>query len=330
MTERAAPRFSVIIVNYNGGRFLAGALNSLRRQTFRDFEVFVVDNASTDGSADDLNGEHFSHFELIKSSDNLGFAGGNNLAAQRARGDWLALLNPDAEADPDWLERVAAGADRHPGIAMFACAQYRLGDRSTLDGAGDSYFGFGLPWRGGYDQPADALPGEGECFSPCGASAIYNREVFLAHGGFDETFFCFCEDVDLGYRMRLAGERCVFLPDAAIEHEGGGVSGEQSPFAVYHGARNRIWTFAKNTPWPLLVATLPGQIAINIYLIVRAIGAPRFAPLLRGVKDGVAGSARTVRRRNTRRHVSSGQIARSMSWSFNKLRRRQPDVRSLP
>jgi N-acetylglucosaminyl-diphospho-decaprenol L-rhamnosyltransferase len=108
------PTFSVIIVNYNSGDFLQGALSSLAAQTRRDFEVILVDNASSDGSIDDLDTSGLPAFRLMAETENHGFARGNNLGAAHAQGAWLVLLNPDAEAHPDWLEQIAAGMARHP------------------------------------------------------------------------------------------------------------------------------------------------------------------------------------------------------------------------
>ncbi len=324
------PKFSVVIVNYNGGDYIQGALDSLKRQTLRDFEVFVVDNASQDGSADNLDSEGLPRFELMLPGRNLGFAEGNNVAAKRGTGAWLVLLNPDAEAAPDWLERIDAAIARHPDVRVFTSAQYDLHDPAALDGAGDAFLVFGFPWRGGFGHPVAALPGEGECFSPCGAGAIYHRETFLAHGGFDERFFCFCEDVDLGFRLRLAGERCVFLPDAVIRHAGGGVSGRASDFSKYHGARNRVWAYLKNMPAPLMALTLPGHIAISAYLLARAAMTGTAAPTWRGMRDGALGLG-AIRQPSPwsppRRAASIWSIARSMAWNPWRMSARRPHVR---
>lgn len=322
---------SVIIVNYNGEAYLQQALDSLRAQTFRDFEVLLVDNASTDGSADNLKTEGVPGYRFLPQTENLGFAAGNNVAARQSGATWLALFNPDAVANPDWLERVVAGTERHPDASMFACAQYALDDPSIMDGAGDCYLGFGIPWRGGFGLPAEPLV-EGECFSPCGASAVFRRTVFEAHGGFDERFFCYCEDVDLGYRMRLAGERCVFLPDAVIRHAGSGISGRASTFAIFHGTRNRIWTYAKNTPALLMVLTLPGHVAITLAILLRGFMTGRAGPTWRGIVAGLAGlgGLRKDRRFGPPvRRVSLGELVYAMAWNPKRLLDRRPVIRPL-
>jgi len=324
------PKFSVVIVNYNGGAYVQGALDSLAQQDERDFEVILVDNASADGSIDALDTSGLPAFTLMAETENHGFARGNNLAAKLATGTWLTLLNPDAEAAPDWLTRIGVAIERLPHVTMFASTQYNLHEPDELDGVGDAYLIFGFPWRGGVGWPSSALPSEGECFSPCGAGAVYRRETFLAHGGFDERLFCFCEDVDIGYRFRLAGERCVFLPDAVVHHAGGGLAGRASDFSIYHGTRNRLWIYIRNTPLPLLLLTLPGHAALTLYLLARAAMIGRASSTWRGLKDGVSGLRVFTGPSNwsvPKRKASLWTLARSMAWNPWKMSSRGPHVR---
>ena len=327
------PAFSVLIVNYNGGAFVQGALNSLKRQTFRDFEVILVDNASSDGSADGLDTQGLPAFTLMKERANHGFARGNNLATEHARGRWLALLNPDAEADPDWLAEVAAAIRAHPDVKTFACAQFALGRPDLMDGAGDAYQVFGFPWRGGFGHPAASMPkADGWCFSACGASAIYEANLFRELGGFDERFFCYCEDVDLGFRLQLAGEDCMFLRRAIVRHAGGGIAGQSSAFATYHGTRNRIWAYAKNMPLPLLLPTLPGHAALTLYVLARNAFTPRFGPMARGLIDGVMGIPKIAGSwlwREPERRLGLWALARRMAWNPFRMSRRSPHVRPV-
>lgn len=327
------PAFSVIIVNFNGGDYVQGALDSLSKQTFRDFEVILVDNASTDNSVDALQTDDLPAFKLMKQDDNLGFAAANNLAAKHAHGRWLALLNPDAEANPDWLQKVSASQSRYPNISHFACAQYEMHRSGYLDGAGDAYLIFGIPWRGGFGLPTKHLPTEGTCFSPCGASAIIRRDVFDAHNGFDERFFCYCEDVDLGFRMQLAGQTCVFLPDCIVVHAGGGLSSKVSDFSTIHGTRNRIWTYWKNMPALLLLLTLPGHIAISAYILLRGAMTGNAGPTLKGMRAGIKGIS-GLRRDNSpwqrpRRTVSLWHLSRTMAWNPLRISARMPHVRPI-
>lgn len=327
---QTAPDFSVLIVNYNGGAYVQGALDSLKAQTHRSFEVILLDNASADGSVDTLDTGGLPGFTLMREAENHGFARGNNLAAAQATGKWLALLNPDAAARPDWLAEVLAGTRRHPGVTSFACTQLWMPDETKLDGAGDNYLVFGIPWRGGYHRPVTDLPAEGTCFSPCGASAIYHRGTFAAAGGFDERLFCFCEDVDLGFRLRLEGGECVFLPNAVVSHAGGGLSEKVSGFAVRYGTRNRLWVYLKCMPMPLLILTLPGHLALTAVILLRGLMSGRFADTLAGLIEAARGMGPVWEDRRVvqvHRTASFGALLRAMVWNPRRMIERQVHVR---
>lgn len=326
------PDQTVIIVNYNGGDFIQRAIASLRGQTSQDFELIIVDNASTDGSADTIDLAGLPSTRLIKMDENLGFAAGNNRAAEVARGTWLVLMNPDVVAEPDWLEQLQSARKRHPATKAFASTQFSLDDPALLDGAGDAYLAFGFPWRGGFGHPRAILPVEGECFSPCGAAMMIKADLFRHLNGFDERFFCYCEDVDLGYRLQLMGENCIFVPNARVAHAGSAVSGRHSVFSIYHGTRNRLWTYAKNTPAPLLILTLPVHLALTAYLLVRSPAIGRFGATWRGLMDGLSGlprirSASPWKLKHT--SFSWGELLRSMAWNPWLMSSRKPHVRSL-
>ncbi|WP_439619583.1 glycosyltransferase family 2 protein [Hyphomonas sp.] len=327
-----APTFSVIIVNYNGGDFVQGALTSLAAQTRRDFEVILVDNASSDGSIDNLDTSGLPSFTLMAETENHGFARGNNLGAARAGATWLALLNPDAAARPDWLDRIASATARHPSVSSFASLQLAMGREGIMDGAGDNYLAFGIPWRGGYGRPVRDVPVEGECFSPCGAGAIYHRQTFLSAGGFDERLFCFCEDVDLGFRLRLLGETCIFLPDAVIDHFGGGTSDKVSGFAVHHGTRNRLWVYLKNMPLPLLMLTLPGHVALTAAILARGLMTGRARDAAAGLVQAVRGVGPVLadrRRVQAARTAPLGALLPALVWNPLRMLGRGVAVRPL-
>ena len=189
----------VVVVNYNSGPWLKKVVEGLHAQTFRDFRAVIIDNGSTDGSLERLPSGQAS-IEVVRAGANLGFAAGNNLAIrEHALGEWLALLNPDAFPRPDWLERFIAAARAHPQYNFFGCRMLDAKDPTRLDGVGDVYHASGLPWREGHgclDGPAYDAPEE--IFSPCAAAALYRRRDVVDAGLFDEDFFCYTEDVDLG------------------------------------------------------------------------------------------------------------------------------------
>jgi N-acetylglucosaminyl-diphospho-decaprenol L-rhamnosyltransferase len=325
------PFFSILVVSYNSAETIAAVLASLKDQSDQDFEVLILDNASTDETIAEIETARIDRLKLEASATNLGFAEGNNRLAAKARGTWVALLNPDAVARPDWLANVRLAIARHPACDSFASAQLQLRDPDTLDGAGDCYLWAGIPWRGGYGRPASEMPGEGECFSPCGAGSIYRRETFLDLGGFDEAFFCYCEDVDLGYRLRLTGGQCIFVPDAVIEHAGGGSSGGgASAFSLFHGTRNRLWTYVGNTPALLFWASLPAHLAITAAILIRGLFTGRFADSWRGLIAGLDGlGPYWARRKRLGKLKGSAHVLRYMSLSPIRMLMRKTDIKPL-
>jgi GT2 family glycosyltransferase len=327
----ASPRAAVLIVAFNSGGHLQRALDGLDAQTFRDFEIILWDNDSRDGAAEAARLP--ANARLVRSSANLGFAGGNNAAARETRAELLALLNPDAIPEPAWLERLVAALDARPDAVMAASRQLVAEDPGKLDGAGDVFHVSGVVYRGGFGAPSDGPLVAGEVFSPCGAAALYRRAAFDAAGGFDERFFCYIEDVDLGFRLRLAGGRCVYAPDAVVAHVGSATTGAKSEFATYHGVRNRIWTIVKNVPGRLLLVTAPLHAAVLGVQLVKAPfhGRAVLNGTWRGVRDGVAGAPKFFadrRRLQAGRRTRVADIARAMTWSPWKLLRRATDIRA--
>ena len=327
------PLISVILVNYNSGEYLRGALASLAEQTFRDFEVIIIDNASGDGSLERASLDNLPECRIVRNDQNLGFAKANNQAASLARGRWLALLNPDSIAEKDWLEKLIEAANAFPGCVSFASAQLNLPDTDRLDGAGDAYFFAGIPWRGGHGRAASEMPESGWCFSACGAGAMYEAQTFRETGGFDERFFCYCEDVDYGFRLQLMGHDSRFVREAVIRHAGSALSGRDSPFTIYHGTRNRIWTYVKNMPALAFWMTLPVHFLLSLYLLARSAFTPRFRPMLKGLVDGLKeapGMRAAGRQAAARRRQGLPSLLGRMSWNPARLSRRGADIRQDP
>lgn len=285
-----APRISVIIVNYNGGEWLTRCVQSVVDQTRTDFECFIVDNGSSDGSIAALP-KLDDRFTIVELGENTGFAKGNNIASKKARGEWIALLNPDAFARPDWLEKLLEATTLAPNVTMVGSTQYMALEPNIYDGVGDFYHAAGLAWRGKHGHSTDRhTPETREVFGPCAAAAMYHAETFHRLGGFDERFFCYHEDVDLAFRFRLAGGICIQKADAIVDHVSSGISGKASPFAVYHGTRNRIWTFVKCMPPLGLFIFGPAHIVLNLaFLFWSLFRKGRAKPTWRGVRDGVKG-----------------------------------------
>ena len=288
---------SVIVVNWNGTPHLRRCLTALRAQQFRDFEAIVVDNGSSDGS-DVIVTREFPEFRLLPQTANLGFATANNIGARAASGEWLALLNNDAFAEPDWLTQLAQATRQYPECTGFASCQLSDADPGRLDGAGDSYHSIGLAWRSGRGRPfGPPWDAPRAVFAPCAAAALYRRAAFLDAGGFDETFFCYFEDVDLAFRLGLQGRRFMYIPQARVRHVGSASHGQSSDFARYHGHRNLVWTFVKNMPTSLLWRYLPEHILLNVLslLVFTFAGQPR--ALWRAKWHALKGLPRVLRER---------------------------------
>jgi GT2 family glycosyltransferase len=307
---------AVLIVNWNGGGLLSRCLESLERQRRAPQHIVVVDNASTDDSLQQAE-SRLRHVELIRLPQNVGFARANNLGARAARQfDAIALLNPDAFADPGWLDALAAAAERVPSAAAFA-SQMRLDAApELLDGAGDSYHVSGRAWRNGHGTPCTAWPARDvEVFAPCAAAAFYRREPFEEVGGFDERYFCYFEDVDLGFRLRLRGYQSLYVHDAVVRHVSSALSGYRSDFAVYHGERNAVWTFVKDMPAPLFWLYLPQHVLLNAAALAYYPWRGQGRAVWRAKLDALRGLPSILRQRRLiqkSRRASAQSVRRAM------------------
>lgn len=310
-------RVSVVIVNWNGKRFLERCLSALMVQTVKPYEIILLDNASSDGSAEIAR--QFPLVRLIALDRNTGFARGNNLAIESAskESEWIALLNPDAFAEPRWLEALLAAAACNPGFDVFGSKLVNAVDPTLLDGAGDAYHVSGLVWRMKHGMSISASA-ENECevFSPCAAAALYRRSAMLEVGGFDEDYFCYVEDVDLGFRLRLAGYRCLYVPQSVAYHVGSGTTGGQhSEFALYHGHRNLVWTFVKDMPGLLFWLLLPLHLLLNLASIAVFALRGRGRVIWRAKRDALLGLPKMWRKRQhiqKMREASTDEVWRQM------------------
>lgn len=320
---------SVIIVTFNSRLHFARQKATLESQTCIDFEITVWDNSS-EADQRPAPTDFPAGTRIILSSENLGFAAANNRAAETCRGQYIVLLNPDAFPEPDWLERLVHAAENNPEADMIASLQVAADKPTTLDGVGDCYSPLGAAWRGGEGGPVESAPASGEVFAPCAAAALYRKESFQGASGFDESYFCYYEDVDLAFRLRLGGGRCYYAADARVAHIGSAVAGKNSYFSHYHIARNRLWTFFKNMPSPLLLLLGPGVVALTCWTLMRTLGTDRFRAQAKGVADALTGLPKVLKSRTAvqkTRTASLLAVARAFTWDLSKLRRRSEDVR---
>lgn len=324
-------KICIVVVNYNSGVRLRKCVQAVLSQTWHDWECIIVDNASSDTSME-IPELADPRFRTLSLDENVGFAAGNNRAFEISDAQWMVTLNPDAYPETDWLERLMAATARYPDVKVFGCTQLSALQPELLDGAGDCYHAFGIPWRGGYGDRAMRPFPEGEIFGPCAAAAMYDAAALRELGGFDEDFFCYCEDVDLAFRFRLRGNRAIQIADAIVHHEGSAITGTASYFSLYHSARNRLWTFVKNMPTPLIFVLLPLHIASTLYLLLRMRKSETFLPQWRGFTEGVRRLKEVMRKRRVEqehRKVSNYELAKSFQWSLQSLRERKPHVRKM-
>ena len=312
------PLISIVVVNYNSGEMLSKVMSALAIQTCLDFEVIVIDNHSTDKSWQVAEQTDFPCY-LIRLDENIGFAAANNLAiANHIKGEWIFLLNPDAYPEPECLEVINRHIARMPGIDCFACTLIDANDPARIDGIGDCYHVSGLHWRNGHGSHGAIIPKQPlQIFSACAAAAIYRTKTFQQLQGFDESYFAYSEDVDLGFRLRLAGGACVLLPDARVHHVGSAITGKSSNFSIYHGHRNLTWTFIKNMPMPLLFFLLPIHFAMILYIGFIFALTGRLKPYVHAKWDAFTQlGPRLVERKKIqrRRSCSCFDLLRMMRW----------------
>ena len=312
------PKVSIIIVTWNSKKYLCACLDKLLLQVFRDFEVLIIDNGSEDGAIDSLKEKYLVlDIRIEKMDSNHGFAAANNIGANLARGRWLALLNADAFPQADWLEKLLHAAEKNPSFSSFSSRQIQANARDLLDGVGDAYHITGLAWRRYYNKPVhDYGLDLKEVFSACPTAALYSRETFLHIGGFDEAYFSYFEDVDLGFRLRLRGAKCLYVPEAVVHHVGSASTGKRSDFSVYYGYRNMIWTFFKNMPSPLIWIFLPLHIGTLMFFVIYLTMRGQGKAILKAILDAIRGLPKMIEKRKwiqKNRKIKSGDLLRIMS-----------------
>lgn len=286
---------AVVVVNYNGGAWLGQCLRALQAQTFTDFAAVVVDNGSEDGSAAQLAQLQDARFRLVEAGRNLGFAAASNRGAREStQAAFVVLLNPDAFPEPGWLQALVDAARANAAAGAFGSHLIDANDAAITDGTGDLYHVSGRARRrdhGGPTAVAERRPA-GPVFAPCAAAALYRREAWDAAGGLDENFFCYMEDVDLAFRLRLLGWNCVHVPQARCRHVGSATTGRRSDFSVYHGQRNLVWVFVKNMPAPLFALLLPLHVLLNLGALALFLARGQFGVAWRAKRDALRGLGR--------------------------------------
>lgn len=330
---------AVIIVTWNASALLCGVLDALTRQTLAPQRILVIDNGSDDAEVTAALLAVHPEVEWLSLPDNRGFAAANNIGiACCADVEFIALLNPDAYPRPEWLTQLVLASRTNPDMGGFASRLLNYGNPSVLDGVGDCMSIYGKPRRRGHGLRAEGMFLKPEMvFSPSAAAALYRRQALVEIGGFDEDYFCYIEDVDLGFRLRLAGHATMYVPDAVVHHIGSATTGGQhSDFSVYHGHRNLIWTFVKNMPSVLFFLLLPLHLALNLASVVWLLRRGQGDVILRAKWDAIKGLPRMWAKRKkiqAARVASVRDIWRvldkhlipSWKWPLNRARAAHDD-----
>lgn len=307
-----APDISIIILNYNGRVRLRQCLTALSADASPECETLVVDNGSSDGSTGMVR-EQFPLVRVVALPENAGFARGNNAGATAARGRYLAFLNNDTVPRPGWALRLRDGLERSG--AGFATARIvMLQDPDRIDSAGDGYLRAGGAFKCAYGRSVAEAGDTREVFGACGAACMVRRSAFEDVGGFDDDFFMVYEDVDLSYRLQLRGHRCLYVAEAVVAHAGSATLGLLSPAAVFYGQRNLEWVYVKDTPWPILLRSLPVHLVYGLVAAAHFTAAGRLRPFLAGKAAAVRGLPAVWRKR---RAVQAGRTrAVGELWSM--------------
>jgi GT2 family glycosyltransferase len=310
-------RARIVIVAYQSGDHLQTCLDRVAAQSAIDFEVVIVNNKCPDDCTATVQlPDH--RFRILEAPDNLGFAGGSNLGAAGAQTDWIITLNPDAWPQPNWLESLLEASRTYPDAAMLGSTLLQSENPDIVDGFGDAYSIFGIAWRGGHNGAITDLPDtDMQVFGPCGAAAAYRRDMFETLGGFDPTFFCYLEDVDLSIRIQRSGAYCVQVRAAEVLHYGSGSTGKQSDFQYFQSYRNNLRMIVKTSPRLLLPLQLLAYGLSQSYILYRN----RHNKGARARRDGIKAGIRRIPqafkdRGETQRGFRQGSFsfARKIAW----------------
>ncbi|MDW7710824.1 MAG: glycosyltransferase family 2 protein [Deferrisomatales bacterium] len=340
MIGHDSPRVSVVILNWNGVAHLPTCLDALVAQTLCEFEVVLVDNGSRDGSLELLRSD-YPWVRVVALAANTGFATGNNRGFAKARGDYIVTLNNDTRVEPDWLDTLVKVADARPRAGMVASRVCSFSDPDVIDSIGMGICRDGMS-RGRFRNrlwSGLAMREVEEILFPSACAALYKRAMIAETGFFDDDFFAYAEDVDLGLRGRLAGWEAVAATKAVVRHRYSQTCGSLSPFKLYLVERNHYWVGVKNLPLGTLLA-VPFFTLVRYLEQARSVVASRgtggeflasgsrgaaIRAIGKGTIDAIAGLPRMLRKRRQimrGRQISDSEMGRlleSYQLSFREL-----------
>ncbi|HET9849714.1 MAG TPA: glycosyltransferase family 2 protein [Candidatus Dormibacteraeota bacterium] len=298
MAEEPRARVSVVMLTHNELVHLDESLSSLHDQSRPADEVIVVDNASTDGSVEFVQ-RRFPDVRLLANRDNVGFARGNNLGARCATGDYVVFINNDVRLDRLWLEELVRPLETNPDLVACQSLVLLYNEPERINTSGTTVNFLGVGWCRDYRRPRDSTLSL-EVPTVSGAAFAIRRDVFVANGGFDESYFIYHEDIDLSWRLRLQGHQLALAPRSIVYHK---YRFTRHARKYYLLERNRIMTLIKNYRLPTLLLITPAFLLTEVGICVLALRQGWLRPKLAGYRDlirslpALAGKRREVQRR---------------------------------
>ena len=279
---------SVIIPNYNGKKYLDDCIGSLKKQTYRDFCVIIVDNGSTDGSCEYIR-NNYPEVKLIALQKNIGFAGAVNVGIKAAEGKYVFLLNNDTICDKEAISKLVETLSCDNKLFGVQAKMLQMKNTDIIDDAGDYYCALGWAFAPSKDKNSSAYTQKKYVTSACAGAALYRRDVFEKIGYFDEVHFCYLEDVDIGYRARLYGYKNACEPKSLVYHVGSGSSGSRhNTFKVELTASNNLYFIYKNMPFLQVIINIPfilaGIFVKHLFYAKKGLGMAHIRGLIKGIK----------------------------------------------
>lgn len=290
------PLVAVIVVGYNSLKYLEDCLSSLKESSYKEFQVFFIDNNSTDGSVDYVR-KTFPETKIIKSKQNLGFAAGNNLGiklARRAGAKYVFLLNPDTITDRNCLACLVNESEQHLAIYQPLVLLHNGRKTNLINTAGNLLHYVGFSYVGGYEKTRDSFRDKREIAVASGAAFFAPTDAIEEIGGFDDNFFMYLEDTDLSWRLRLAGYSFQLVPQAVVWHK---YSFSKNSRKFYFIERNRLLFLAKNYQLHTLILLLPILLVTELMMLCYSALGGWFVQKIRADFSAVIELPRTLKKR---------------------------------
>lgn len=287
---------SVVIVNWNGKKFLSECLDGLRHQTYQKFTIILVDNGSNDGSVDFVN-RSYPEVKTIALPKNIGFSAANNIALKTVQTEYVALLNNDAVPHQQWLQSLTQALETNPEAGFAASKMLFYDNPETIDRAGDTYTRAGTGLLRGRGKSASNY-NKRECiFGACAGAALYRTLMLKDIGLFDENFFLLYEDVDISFRAQLKGYKCLYVPEAVVYHKASSSIVYDSPISVYYSHRNLEWVYIKNMPSNLILKTIWLHVIYDIAAFFFFAANGRIKEFIKAKWDALKGLKKILKKR---------------------------------